>query len=124
MPDCSALSPSSTPEASLVLTRYWLLCSSVCSTSISAQSHCQALGLIHPTNELNCTLSTALNWGKVSVVFAASLAILVPFGQNRALTSISASVPHPCYNYVYYICAYNCIIIKVRRYVSKLRELT
>ncbi len=38
----SALSPSSTPKTSLVLTRYWLLCSSACSASTSAQSRCQA----------------------------------------------------------------------------------
>ena len=72
----SALTPSSTPETSLVLTRYWLLCFSACNASTSAQSHCQACGLIHQRNEyLDRVLSTALNQGTASVVFAACLAI-------------------------------------------------
>ena len=69
-----------------VLTRYQLLCSSVCSASTSAQS------LIHPTDESNHMFSTALNQGMASIVLAACLTILELFGQNRVLTSITGNI--------------------------------
>ena len=119
MPDCSTLSPSSTPETSLVLTSYWLLCSSACSILTSAQSPRQALGLIASDGLIKPHGFNSVNPGRASIVFAASLAISVYFKQNRVLTGISASVSHPCYNYCI---TYTPIIlyIKIRTCVSKI----
>ena len=100
----SALSPPSTPETSLVLTRYWLLCSSACNASTSAQSRRHARGLVHQRPSTAWSNSPSEEWlirqrdfngfklGTASVVFAACIAISVPFGQNRVLSSITGNV--------------------------------
>ena len=46
--------------------------------------------------KLDRALSTALNRGTASVVFATCIAISVPFGQNRVLTSIAGNVSLFC----------------------------